>query len=55
VHVVEIVEMDDEELYVPDDVLEETNSARYQMRTKKIKITLLCSKNWKNFGVYENQ
>jgi hypothetical protein len=26
VHVVEIVEMDDEELYVPDDVLEEALS-----------------------------
>jgi hypothetical protein len=29
VHVVEIVEMDDEELYVPDDVLEEVSAARY--------------------------
>jgi hypothetical protein len=28
VHVVEIVEMDDEELYVPDDVLEEALSKR---------------------------
>jgi hypothetical protein len=28
---VEIVEMDNEELYVPDDVLEEANAARYQM------------------------
>jgi hypothetical protein len=27
VHVVEIVEMDDEELYVPDDVLEEASAA----------------------------
>jgi hypothetical protein len=26
---VEIVEMDDEELYVPDDVLEEASAARY--------------------------
>jgi hypothetical protein len=47
--------MDDEELYVPDHVLEETSSARYQMWTKKIKITLLCSKNWKNLGKNENQ
>jgi hypothetical protein len=36
VHVVEIVEMD-EELYLPDDVLEEASAARYQM-PKKIKI-----------------
>jgi hypothetical protein len=28
---VEIVEMDYEELYVPDDVLEQANAARYQM------------------------
>jgi hypothetical protein len=35
VHVVEIVEMDDED--VPDDVLEETNAARYQMLPKKSK------------------
>jgi hypothetical protein len=28
VHVVEIVEMDDEDLYVPDDVLEEASSER---------------------------
>jgi hypothetical protein len=40
VDVVEIVEIDDEELYVPDDVLEETGAARYQMFPKKIKITL---------------
>jgi hypothetical protein len=36
VHVVEIVEMD-EELYLPDEVLEEPNAARYQY-LKKIKI-----------------
>jgi hypothetical protein len=34
---VEIVEMDDEELYVPDDVLEELSAARYQMLPKKSK------------------
>jgi hypothetical protein len=40
VHVVEIVEMDDEELYVPDDVLKETSAAEYQMLPKKLeKIT----------------
>jgi hypothetical protein len=31
---VHVVEMDDEKLYVPDDVLEETNAARYQMLPK---------------------
>jgi hypothetical protein len=35
VQVVEIVEMDDEELYVPDDSLEEASAARYQMLPKK--------------------
>jgi hypothetical protein len=35
VHVVEIMEMDDEVLYVPDDVLEEASAARYQMLPKK--------------------
>jgi hypothetical protein len=41
---VEIVEMD-EELYLPDDVLEEASAARYQM-PKKIKIMWLkrCAK-----------
>jgi hypothetical protein len=29
VHVVEIVEMDNEELYIADDVLEEASNARY--------------------------
>jgi hypothetical protein len=38
VHVVEIVEMDDEELYVPDDVLEKASAARYQMLPKKSKL-----------------
>jgi hypothetical protein len=46
VDVVEIMEMDDEVLYVPDDVLEEANAARYQM---------LLKKNWKNLRVNENQ
>jgi hypothetical protein len=39
VHVVEIVEMDDEELYVPDDVLEEASAARYQILPKKSKLS----------------
>jgi hypothetical protein len=34
---VKIVEMDDEELYVPDDVLEEANVARCQMLRKEQK------------------
>jgi hypothetical protein len=34
---VEIVEMDDGELYVPDDVLEEPSAATYQMLPKKSK------------------
>jgi hypothetical protein len=34
VNVVEIVEIDDEELYVRDDVLEETSDAMYQMLLK---------------------
>jgi hypothetical protein len=34
VHGVEIVEMDDEEVYVPDDVLEEASAARYQILSK---------------------
>jgi hypothetical protein len=46
VDVVEIMEMDDEVLYVPADVLEEANAARYQMLPKK---------NWKNLRVNENQ
>jgi hypothetical protein len=35
---VEIVEMDDEELYVSGDVLEEASAARYQMLPKKSKL-----------------
>jgi hypothetical protein len=38
VHVVEIVEIDDEELYVPDDVLEKESAATYQMLLKKSKL-----------------
>jgi hypothetical protein len=30
--------MDDEELYVPDDVLEEVGAARYQMFPKRSKL-----------------
>jgi hypothetical protein len=41
VHVVEIVKMDDEELYVPDDVLEEASFANYQMLPKKSKLRYL--------------
>jgi hypothetical protein len=37
VYVLEIVEMDDGELYVPDDVLEEPSVATYQMLPKKSK------------------
>jgi uncharacterized protein YvpB len=40
VHVVEIVEMDDEELYVSDYVLEEASAARYQMLPKKPKLRI---------------
>jgi hypothetical protein len=39
VHVVEFVEVDNDELNVPDDVLEKASVARYQMLAKKIKIT----------------
>jgi hypothetical protein len=42
VHVVEILKIDDEELYVskyvPDDVLEEASAARCQILPKKSKI-----------------
>jgi hypothetical protein len=30
-----IVKMDDEEFYVPDDILEEASAASYQMLPKK--------------------
>jgi hypothetical protein len=48
VHVMEIVEMDDEELYIPDDVLEDASAARYLMLPKKSKYVI--RKNWK---IYE--
>jgi hypothetical protein len=35
---VEFVEMDNEELNVPDDVLEKASVARYQMLAKKSKL-----------------
>jgi hypothetical protein len=38
VHVVEIMKKDDEELYVPDDVLEEASAANYPMFPKNQKI-----------------
>jgi hypothetical protein len=47
VHVVEIVKMDNEELYVPDDVLEEASVTRYQMLPKKSK--LLYQRELKKF------
>jgi hypothetical protein len=34
-----VVEMDDEELYVLDDVLEEASAVRYQMLLKKSKLS----------------
>jgi hypothetical protein len=39
--------MDDEELYVPDDVLGEASAARYQMLSKKSK--LRCQKELEYF------
>jgi hypothetical protein len=36
---VDVVEMNDEELYVPDDVLDEASAARYEMLPKKSKLT----------------
>jgi hypothetical protein len=50
---VEIVEMDDEEVYVPDDVLEEASAARYQILSKNQ--NYIIGKNWKNLRVNENQ
>jgi hypothetical protein len=55
VHVLEIVEMDDEELHVPDDVLAEASAAKFQILPKNNKITLPTRKNWKNLRVNENQ
>jgi hypothetical protein len=44
VDVEEIVEMDDKELYVPDDVLEEARAARYQMLPKESKLQTLSER-----------
>jgi hypothetical protein len=44
---VEIVEIDDEELYVPDDVLEKASAATYQMLLKKS--NLRCQKELEKF------
>jgi hypothetical protein len=38
VHVVEIAKIDDEELYVPDDVMEEASAVTYQMLSKRLKL-----------------
>jgi hypothetical protein len=35
---VHVMEMDDEELYVPDDVLEEASAAKYHMLPTKSKL-----------------
>jgi hypothetical protein len=52
---VEIVKMDNEELYVPDDVLEKASTARYQILPKKSKLGYVIGKNWKNLRENENQ
>jgi hypothetical protein len=36
VHVVEIIEMNDEDLYLLDDLLEEATNIRYQKELEKI-------------------
>jgi hypothetical protein len=46
-----IKKMDDEEVYVADDVLEEASAARYQMFNQNYVIR----KDWKKLGVKENQ
>jgi hypothetical protein len=38
------MEMDDEELYIPDDVLEEARAAKYQILHKKTKLRYLSEK-----------
>jgi hypothetical protein len=50
---VEIVKMDDEKLYLCDDVLEEASAASHQMLPKKSKLRFRT--NWKNLRVNENQ
>jgi hypothetical protein len=47
---VEIVEMDDEELYFPNDVLEAASAVRYQMLPKKSTL-----RYQKDLRVNENQ
>jgi hypothetical protein len=54
VHVVEIVELDDEELYVPDDVLEEANAQQDTKCCLKNQ-NFVIRKNWKNSRVNKNQ
>jgi hypothetical protein len=50
---VEIVKMDDEKLYLCDDVLEEASAASHEMLPKKSKLRFRT--NWKNLRVNENQ
>jgi hypothetical protein len=51
---VEIVELDDEELYVPDDVLEEANAQQDTKCCLKNQ-NFVIRKNWKNSRVNKNQ
>jgi hypothetical protein len=51
---VEIVEMDDKELYVPDDVLEAASAQRGTKCCLKNQ-NYVIRKNWKNLRVNENQ
>jgi hypothetical protein len=53
VYVVQIVEMDDEELYVPDDVLEEASDARDHILPRKSK--LRYQKELENLRENENR
>jgi hypothetical protein len=50
---VHVVEMDDEELYVSDEVLEEASAARTKFCLKNQNYVI--RKNWKNLRVNENQ
>jgi hypothetical protein len=50
---VQIVEMDDEELYVPDDVLEEASDARDHILPRKSK--LRYQKELENLRENENR
>jgi hypothetical protein len=49
--------MDDEELYVPDDVLEEASAGRHlNLKNQKIKNqNYVIRENWKNLRGNENQ